>query len=63
MEHSATLVEEMAGMRVRVMASGHEQYRAWREGKHDDMVLAVALAFWGVRKVYPGNREADGYWG
>jgi len=63
LEHSATLVEEMAGMRVRVTPSGHEQYAAWREGEHDDMVLAVALACWGVRKVHPGGRVADEYWG
>jgi hypothetical protein len=62
LEHSATLVEEMAGMRVRVTPSGHEQYAAWREGEHDDLVLAVALACWGVRKVHPGGRMGDLYW-
>ena len=47
------LVKEMAEMRVKVTASGREQYGAWREGQHDDMILAVALACWGVKKRYP----------
>ncbi len=47
------LVKEMAEMQVKVTASGREQYGAWREGQHDDMILAVALACWGVKKQYP----------
>lgn len=47
------LVKEMAEMRVKVTLSGREQYGAWREGTHDDMVLAVALACWGVKKEWP----------
>src|SRR5262249_31270423 len=40
------LVEEMMNMRVRVSAAGNETFGAWREGAHDDLVLAVALAVW-----------------
>ena len=36
-------------MRVKVSASGHESFAAWREGTHDDLVLAVALACWRAR--------------
>ena len=32
---------------------GREQYWVWRKGKHDDLVLAVALACWGARRVFP----------
>ena len=39
-------------MRVRVTSSGNEQYGAWREGEHDDLVFAVALACWGAGKRY-----------
>lgn len=52
MSFSETLLKEMADMRVRVSAGGREQYGAWREGQHDDLVLAVALACWGVRRVW-----------
>jgi len=46
------LLREMAGMEVRASAQGQESYGAWREGTHDDLVLAVALACWGLRKRY-----------
>lgn len=42
-----TLVEEMQAFRVKVTKAGNESFAAdWREGKHDDLVLAVALAAW-----------------
>jgi len=50
------LVEEMDAMRVRQTAEGHEQFGAWREGEHDDLVFAVALAHWGAKKI-------GGLWG
>src|SRR5947209_12997405 len=57
------LVEEMAAMRVKQTATGHEQFGAWREGEHDDLVFAVALAHWGAKKAYPGRVDGDdGYW-
>jgi hypothetical protein len=57
LEHGPTLVKEFAGMRVKMTAAGNEQYEAWREGSHDDLVLAVALACWGMGKVYPDRRK------
>jgi len=39
-------VKELMGMQVRVSATGHEQYGSWRDGEHDDLVLAVAMACW-----------------
>lgn len=56
------LVEEMATMRVRETAAGHEQYGAWREGEHDDLVFAVALAYWGAKRAYPRVAGDDGFW-
>jgi hypothetical protein len=53
MKEGATLVKEMAEMRVKISGSGNEQFGAWRKGEHDDLVLAVAMACWGVRKVTP----------
>jgi hypothetical protein len=49
----ATLERELADMRVKISSPGREQFGAWREGQHDDLVLAVALACWGARKMYP----------
>src|ERR1035441_9177845 len=50
-----TMVEEMMAMEVKVSAAGNEQYAAWREGPHDDLVFAAALAYWSAQKVYsPG---------
>jgi len=60
MKEGAALVKEMAEMRVKVTGSGHEQFGAWREGEHDDLVLAVALACWGVRRVAPRVRRPQG---
>ncbi len=57
MKEGGTLMKEMAEMRVNVTGSGHEQFGAWRSGEHDDLVLAVALACWAVRKVAPKVRR------
>jgi hypothetical protein len=40
------LVKEMLAFRVKITTSAHDTYGAWREGAHDDLVLAVALACW-----------------
>jgi hypothetical protein len=63
------LMAEMADMRVKITAhpngeQGHEQFGAWREGTHDDLVFAVALACWGARRAYPGDAgRRQKYWG
>ena len=41
-----TLVKELGSMRIKVSLDGHNTYGAWREGDHDDLVLAAALACW-----------------
>jgi hypothetical protein len=55
-------VEEMEAVEVRVSAAGNEQYAAWREGTHDDLVFAVALAYWSAQKAYPKPPEGDDRW-
>jgi hypothetical protein len=40
------LAEELLAFRVRVTDAGRETYGAWREGAHDDLVLAVGVAVW-----------------
>ena len=60
LKHGPDLVTELAGMRVKVGCEGREQYGAWREGTHDDLVFAVALAYWAARKMYPNEPAGDG---
>jgi hypothetical protein len=43
---AATLVRELVNFQVKVTAAAHETFGAWREGVHDDLVLAVAIAAW-----------------
>jgi hypothetical protein len=63
MKFGPVLAREMAEMRVKITPSGNEQYGAWREGEHDDLVLAVALACWGARKAWPcALRGEEAYW-
>lgn len=43
---AALLERELQNFRVKITAAANETYGAWREGEHDDLVLAVALAAW-----------------
>ncbi len=47
---SDTLIEEMHNFRVKVTLAANETFGAWREGQHDDLVLAVAVAAWWAEK-------------
>jgi hypothetical protein len=40
------LVKEAMAFQVKITTAAHDTYGAWREGSHDDLVLAVALAAW-----------------
>jgi hypothetical protein len=40
------LVSELASFKARIKASTDDPLSDWREGAHDDLVLAVALAAW-----------------
>ena len=52
---SETLISELLNIRIKISLAGHDTYGAWREGEHDDLVLAAALACWrgGCRKHPP----------
>ena len=41
-----TLVRELTNFKVKISVSGHDQYEAWREGIHDDIVLSAAMGVW-----------------
>ena len=53
LREGAALVREMSEMRVKVRESGHEQFGAWGQGKHDDLVLSLSLAVWAARRAGP----------
>jgi phage FluMu gp28-like protein len=45
---------ELLNFRVKVnIATGHDSYEHWREGDHDDLVLAAAMAVWSARTPQP----------
>ena len=49
-----TLTEELLNFKVTINAkTAHDSYESWREGIHDDLVLAVALACWHAEKHKP----------
>jgi hypothetical protein len=56
------LVEELEAVEVRISPAGNEQYAAWREGTHDDLVFAVALAYWSAQKAYPNGPQGNDRW-
>jgi hypothetical protein len=44
---AATLTKEMEGFQYKINPQTfHDSYGAWREGQHDDVLLAVALPLW-----------------
>jgi hypothetical protein len=51
------LDQELAGMEARVSRSGQLSFGTWREGEHDDVVMAAALACWRARW------RSEGIWG
>jgi hypothetical protein len=58
MPEMKVLLGELMSMRVKVTAAGNERFEAWRDGAHDDLVLAVALAWWRI-----GWRRPPPVWG
>ena len=45
-----TLVEEMLNFKVKITAAANDTYASWREGIHDDLILAVMLAAWWAQR-------------
>jgi len=43
---ASILVKELLAFQVKITASAHDVYGSWREGSHDDVVLAICLAAW-----------------
>lgn len=50
LKHSKLLANELRNIRIKINPkTSHDSYGAWREGEHDDLVLAVAVAAWYAR--------------
>ena len=46
LSEAATLSRELQNFQVKITDAANDTYGAWREGTHDDLVLAIALAVW-----------------
>jgi hypothetical protein len=44
-----SLVKELDSFQVRITSAGNETFGSWREGQHDDLVLALSLACWAAQ--------------
>ena len=45
-----TLTEELLNFRYKITQASNLTYESWREGAHDDLVLALSLAVWEAEK-------------
>jgi hypothetical protein len=50
---SETLRQELKNFAVKITETGGETFASWREGQHDDLVFAVALACWLAERFPP----------
>ncbi|HEY7310271.1 MAG TPA: hypothetical protein VH643_12985 [Gemmataceae bacterium] len=50
---AALLVRELQNFQVKITAAAHETFGVWRDGQHDDLVLALALACWWAERHPP----------
>jgi hypothetical protein len=57
LHHAPTLISELENMRMRITASGNDQYGAYGQGEHDDFVLSLALAVWYAERLSRRDRR------
>jgi hypothetical protein len=60
LHEAAILVRELQQFQVKITAAANETFGVWREGQHDDLVLAVALACWWAERNPPLGEGAFG---
>lgn len=46
LKHAETLRKELTKFKVKISLAGNNSYEAWREGDHDDLVMATCLSLW-----------------
>ncbi len=54
------LQEGLLNFQVKITDAANDSYGAWREGSHDDLVLAVAVAAWFGEWYRPPQLPEDG---
>jgi hypothetical protein len=54
------LIKELQNFKVKITAAANEIFEAWREGEHDDLLLAVAIAAWMGERMQGGSGGAGG---
>jgi hypothetical protein len=53
-----TLKKELLNFKRKInLNTAHDSYEHWREGDHDDLVLATSLAVWFCRRKTKGTRR------
>jgi hypothetical protein len=56
LQEAETLIRELGDFKVNYSANGFMSFSA-REGKHDDLVLALAIAIWCALREKTGTEE------
>ncbi len=46
LDHARLLLQELVNFQAKITDAANVVTGAWREGAHDDLVLALALALW-----------------
>jgi len=62
LHEAALLVRELQQFQVKITTAANETFGVWREGQHDDLVLAVALACWWAERCPPLGNVNDLNW-
>jgi hypothetical protein len=52
---AGALLAELKNLKATITTAGHTTYEAWRSRDHDDLVLALALSTWILKKFYPSG--------
>ncbi len=53
--HAELLTQELLNFKASITEAGSDTYSAWREGVHDDLVLALAIAVWYADLIFHGR--------
>src|SRR5215204_5280947 len=62
LELAPTLRKQLLNFRRKInLHTAHDSYEHWREGDHDDLVLAAALACWWPRRLRRGSTHLRVY--